>query len=100
MFLNLQEHDASTQWCSSAQVGHRLGAGEMNPSSEDEAEMYKRMLRSVLATAFVAALAFGALSAQGAEDITWGAPAAGSAPTAQAAAPGDITWVAPARTVA
>ncbi|GGP55358.1 hypothetical protein C6W96_19185 [Streptomyces sp. CS149] len=63
--------------------------------------MYKRMLRSVLATAFVGALAFGALSGQGAEDITWGAPAAESAPAAQAAVPGDITWgIAPARTVA
>lgn len=62
--------------------------------------MYKRMLRSVLATAFVAALAFGTMSGQGAEDITWGAPAAGSAATAQAAVPGDITWSAPARTVA
>ncbi len=63
--------------------------------------MYKRMLRSVLATAFVATLAFGVLSGQGAEDITWGAPAAESAPTAQAAVPGDITWgVGSARTVA
>ncbi|MFG3394740.1 hypothetical protein [Streptomyces parvus] len=55
----------------------------------------------MLATAFVGALAFGALSGQGAEDITWGAPAAESAPAAQAAVPGDITWgIAPARTVA
>lgn len=47
--------------------------------------MSKRMLRSVLATAFVGALAYGAL---GVHDITWGA-----APTEQATAvPGDITW--------
>ncbi|MDJ0466782.1 hypothetical protein [Streptomyces sp. H27-C3] len=42
--------------------------------------MYKRMLRSVLATAFVAALAYGTL---GAGDISW---------SSQAAPPGDISW--------
>lgn len=63
--------------------------------------MYKRMLRSVLATAFVGALALGALSAQGAGDITWDSQEAASAPAVQAAVPGDITWgAAPARTVA
>lgn len=75
-----------------------FGAGEMNPSSEDEAEMYKRMLRSVLATAFVGTLALMAVSAQGAGDITWGAPTAESAPTANLAAPGDITWDSTAAT--
>ncbi|MDJ1644189.1 MULTISPECIES: hypothetical protein [Streptomyces] len=55
----------------------------------------------MLATAFVGALALGALSAQGAGDITWDSQEAASAPAAQAAVPGDITWgAAPARTVA
>ncbi|TXS17180.1 5'-nucleotidase [Streptomyces sp. NBC_01201] len=47
--------------------------------------MSKRMLRSVLATAFVGALAYGAL---GVQDITWGAAQAEQA----TAVPGDITW--------
>ncbi|MET7310060.1 MULTISPECIES: hypothetical protein [unclassified Streptomyces] len=56
--------------------------------------MYKRMLRSVLATAFVAALACGVLSGG---DFGGGAAAA-SAPSAAARGaeslnvPGDITW--------
>ncbi len=45
--------------------------------------MSKRMLRSVLATAFVGALAYGAV---GTHDVTWGVA------TAEQAAPGDITW--------
>ncbi len=50
--------------------------------------MYKRMLRSVLATAFAGALAYGVL---GATDITWGgAPSASSHVAAIPA--GDITW--------
>ncbi|OEJ25869.1 hypothetical protein AR457_16800 [Streptomyces agglomeratus] len=60
--------------------------------------MYKRMLRSVLAATFVAALAYGAL---GGDDISWNTEA--SAPgdiswgTEAASAPGDISWgVAPA----
>ena len=56
--------------------------------------MSKRMLRSVLATAFVGALAYGAL---GVGDITWGvAPAeqatAVSGDITWGAAPADITW--------
>ncbi|MFD7745448.1 hypothetical protein ACFV2V_30215 [Streptomyces sp. NPDC059698] len=39
-----------------------------------------------------------AVSAQGAGDITWGAPTAESAPTANLAAPGDITWDSTAAT--
>ncbi|MBK0375999.1 hypothetical protein HXS80_16075 [Streptomyces sp. CB04723] len=54
--------------------------------------MYKRMLRSVLATAFVGALALLATSGLGAEDITWAAPASESVPAAHLALPGDITW--------
>lgn len=50
--------------------------------------MYKRMLRSVLATAFAGALAYGVL---GATDITWGA-APDSASSHVAAPVGDITW--------
>ncbi|MER6769737.1 hypothetical protein AAGT00_17365 [Streptomyces cavourensis] len=92
MFLNLQEHDAPSRWCSRMRMRHRLGAGEMNPSSEDEAEMYKRMLRSVLATVFVGALAFGTLAAQGAEDITWTAPKPDSRSAASVTLSGDITW--------
>ncbi|RPK62760.1 hypothetical protein EES43_13110 [Streptomyces sp. ADI96-02] len=57
--------------------------------------MYKRMLRSVLATAFVGALAFGALVGQGTEDITWSASTPGDI-TWSAPASGDITWNAPA----
>ncbi|AXG82705.1 5'-nucleotidase [Streptomyces paludis] len=49
--------------------------------------MYKRMLRAVVATAFSAALAFGALAVGG--DIAWNAPAG---TTTQAEAPGDIAW--------
>lgn len=51
--------------------------------------MSKRMLRSVLATAFVGALAYGT---SGAHDITWGAVQAEQA----SAVPGDITWGAAA----
>lgn len=56
--------------------------------------MYKRMLRSVLATAFVGALAYGVL---GATDITWPVgPHAVPSEVATAAGAGDITWgVAP-----
>lgn len=51
--------------------------------------MYKRMLRSVLATAFAGALAYGVL---GASDITWEV-APRTASSHVAAAPlGDITW--------
>lgn len=51
--------------------------------------MYKRMLRSVLATAFAGALAYGVL---GATDITWQV-APDTASSHVAAAPlGDITW--------
>ncbi|KPC82122.1 5'-nucleotidase [Streptomyces sp. NRRL S-4] len=45
--------------------------------------MSKRMLRSVLATAFVGALAYGAV---GTQDITWGVA------SVEQVAPGDITW--------
>lgn len=56
--------------------------------------MYKRMLRSVLATAFVGALAYGVVSAT---DITWqNAPSTVVSDVVAAPAPGDITWpVAP-----
>lgn len=56
--------------------------------------MYKRMLRSVLATAFAGALAYGVL---GATDITWqNAPATVASDVVAAPAPVDITWpVAP-----
>lgn len=57
--------------------------------------MHKRMLRSALAAAFSAALAFGALSglagttADAARDSTW------SPGVDTAAVAGDSTWVAP-----
>jgi hypothetical protein len=70
--------------------------------------MHKRMLRSVLAAAFSAAVAFGALGglsgAQGdtAQDSTWqttSVSAAGAGDSTwivtASAAPGDSTWVAP-----
>ncbi|THA76464.1 hypothetical protein E6R60_12690 [Streptomyces sp. A0642] len=51
--------------------------------------MYKRMLRSVLATAFVGALAYGGL---GASDITWGVAPRTASSHVEAAPVGDITW--------
>ncbi|MEV0494767.1 hypothetical protein, partial [Streptomyces atratus] len=59
--------------------------------------MYKRMLRSVLAASFVAALGLGGV---GAGDIAWSTEAA-SVPgdiawsVEAAPAPGDIAWSAP-----
>ncbi|MFF3750381.1 5'-nucleotidase [Streptomyces sp. NPDC002018] len=57
--------------------------------------MYKRMLRAVVATAFSAALAYGALAVGG--DIGWDSTPAGStAQGAQGPESGDISWdVAP-----
>ncbi|MFI1227325.1 MULTISPECIES: hypothetical protein [unclassified Streptomyces] len=51
--------------------------------------MYKRMLRSALAASFVAALGLG-LTGVG---VTGGS---GEEKAVQAAAPGDIGWIAPA----
>jgi hypothetical protein len=50
--------------------------------------MYKRMLRAVVATAFSAALAYGALAVGG--DIGWISTPGGS--NAQAVGSGDIGW--------
>ena len=58
--------------------------------------MKKRMLRSVLATAFVVALASGAAGSLG--DVGWSAPVDQTNATAQdvgwvvQAAPGDVGW--------
>jgi hypothetical protein len=54
--------------------------------------MKKRMLRSVLATAFVVALAGGAAGPL--EDVGWSSPTVTS--SAAVADPGDVGWSAPA----
>jgi hypothetical protein len=64
--------------------------------------MKKRMLRSVLATAFVVALASGAAGSLG--DVGWTAPVDETSAVAQdvgwvvQAAPGDVGWGATAET--
>lgn len=53
--------------------------------------MYKRMLRAVVATAFSAALAYGALAVGG--DISWDSTPAGSTvQSAEGPTSGDISW--------
>ncbi len=53
--------------------------------------MYKRMLRAVVATAFSAALAYGALAVGG--DISWDSTPAGSTvQSVQVLKSGDISW--------
>lgn len=53
--------------------------------------MYKRMLRAVVATAFSAALAYGALAVGG--DISWDSTPAGSTvQRAEGPTSGDISW--------
>lgn len=70
--------------------------------------MYKRMLRSALAAAFVVALGLGLQAADGiggsgdtanVGDIGWAAPADHGRAT-PLGAPGDIGWFAPADSVA
>lgn len=52
--------------------------------------MYKRMLRSVLATAFAAGLALGAATTM---DLAWDSkPAGGGAVGTQSEAPPDLGW--------
>ncbi len=57
--------------------------------SEDEANMRKRMLRSVLAVAFSAGLVFGAI---GLQDLWWDSAPAGAGTTDTQAAPPDLHW--------